>query len=344
MRTSFEARKLEADPRGSTISIGVFDGVHLGHQAILRANVARAREIGAEATVVTFRRHPKKVLLGRAPGALTTLDHRLELFARLGVEHTVALNFDTELRELSAEEFVREWLVRALGARHFVLGFDSKFGRDRRGGPELLQTLGYPLDVVGQVLVDRRPVSSTAIREAVALGDLNGAQRMLGRPLSVLGRVVHGEALGRRIGFPTANLNLMQGLHPPAGVYAVWARVLEGEEGRRFGAALPAVANIGRRPTVAGESAEERVEVHLLDFAGDLYGRRLEVEFAAHLRGERRFSGIEALSHQIRRDVAAARAVLELPGPHSGQASPSIGAPPVDAHPSDRENPRPPAR
>ncbi len=326
MRTTFETRKLEAGPNGAVVSIGVFDGVHLGHQAILRANVARAREIGAEAAVVTFRRHPKKVLLGRAPGALTTLDHRLELFARLGIEHTVALNFDTELRELSAEAFVRELLVAGLGARHFVLGFDSKFGRDRRGGPELLETLGHPVDVVGQVLVDHRPVSSTAIREAVALGDLNSAQRMLGRPLSVLGRVVHGEALGRRIGFPTANLNLMQGLHPPGGVYAVWARVLEGEEGRRFGPPMPAVANIGRRPTVAGEGAEERVEVHLLDFSGDLYGLRMEVEFAALLRGERRFGGLDALGHQIRRDVAAARAVLESAGPDGrSKSDPPLG-------------------
>lgn len=300
-----ESLPLEGYP-GAVVSIGVFDGVHLGHQAILAANVRQSAERGLRPSVVTFRHHPKQVLLGRAPRTLTSLPHRLELFRRAGIEHTLALAFDEELRETPAEVFVRRILEGALGARHYVLGFDSKFGRNREGGPELLQRLGYPVDVVPQVVVDKRAVSSSAIREAVELGDLEGAARMLGRPVSVLGRVVRGDALGRTLGFPTANLDLEHELHPPPGVYACRARLLDGDVHPR-----PAVTNIGVRPTVGGGTpAEPRIEVHLLDFEGDLYDQSLEVEFARALRPERRFEGMEELRAQIGRDVAAAREVL----------------------------------
>jgi riboflavin kinase/FMN adenylyltransferase len=289
------------------VSIGVFDGVHLGHQEILRRNVEQAREHGHEPTVLTFRRHPKRVLLGRAPKAITTLDYRFELFQRLGIEHVVALRFTDELRQQAPEDFVEKTLLAGLDARRFVLGFDSKFGRDRAGTPELLEQLGHTVEVVGQVIVGQRPVSSTAIREAVELGDLSGAAAMLGRPVSILGRVVRGDALGRKLGFPTANLDLMQGLHPPNGVWACRARILEGEEATPSGDALPAVTNIGHRPTVSGEPGDPRVEVHLIDWQGDLYGARVEVEFVAPLREERRFDGLEALVAQIELDVRAAR-------------------------------------
>lgn len=346
-----EQAALPAPPAGgAVISIGVFDGVHLGHQAILAANVARSRELGARPTVVTFAGHPKKLLLGREPRTLTSLEHRLELFRRAGIQHALALTFDEHLRNQPAEEFAADVLVKRLGARAFVLGFDSKFGRDRRGGPELLARLGYDVRVVEQVLVGGRAVSSTAIREAVELGDLEGARRMLGRPVSVLGTVVKGAQFGRRLGFPTANLDLHHELHPPAGVWAGVARLLE-----RDGGALEyrAVTNIGTRPTLhAGDGASVRgmpgtacppgepgapgapeaagapgapervaagqappagasVEVHLLDFQGDLYGKRLEFLFAARLRDETRFAGPDELAAQIGRDVQAARALLE---------------------------------
>ena len=292
------------------VSIGVFDGVHLGHRAILDRNVAVARELGAVPTVVTFRRHPKRLLLGRAPRTLTSLEHRLELFRRAGIEHAVALTFDEELRSLPAEDFAREICSEGLGVERFVLGFDSKFGKDRRGTPELLQTLGYPVEVAEKVVVAGRAVSSTAIREAVELGDLEGAQRMLGRRVSVLGRVVRGRQLGRELGFPTANLDLHHELHPPPGVYATWALVPGDEEGRR----LPSVTNIGFRPTVTadepGGEPRAQVEVHLLDFAEDLYGRPLEVEFVERLRGEERFDGLELLRAAIQRDVDRARGLL----------------------------------
>jgi riboflavin kinase/FMN adenylyltransferase len=291
------------------VSIGVFDGVHLGHQAILAANRRRAVELGAASTVVTFRRHPKRVLLGRAPRMLTSLEHRLELFRRAGVDHTLVLTFDEELKNLAAEDFVSRYLVEGLDARAFVLGFDSKFGRDRRGTPELLSSLGFDVQVVEKVLVDERGVSSTVLREAVELGELERARAMLGRPVSILGTVVHGDARGRELGFPTANLDLHHELHPPPGVWAGTARVLdrEGAPSRSH----PAVANIGFRPTIGGEAPERPlVEVHLLDFEGDLYGRQVELIFAAKLRGERRFGSLEELTRAIASDVAAAREIL----------------------------------
>jgi riboflavin kinase/FMN adenylyltransferase len=309
-------------PAGSVVSIGVFDGVHLGHQAILQRNVALARELGARPTVVTFRRHPKRLLLGREPKTLTSLEHRLELFRRAGIEQTLALSFDEELRQLEAEEFVQQVLIERLGARAYVLGFDSKFGKDRRGGPALLAELGCDVRVVEQILVGGRAVSSTAIREAVELGDFETARRMLGRRVSVLGTVVRGEGLGRRLGFPTANLNVHHELHPPHGVYAGWAARLDGHPGDAGPPAqqqramatperLPAVVNIGVRPTLGGARTDEaRIEVHLLDFAGELYGREIELTFLARLRTEQRFANLDALRDQIALDAARACELL----------------------------------
>lgn len=296
------------------ISLGVFDGVHLGHAAILAANVARAQELGACPTVVTFRGHPKEVLLGRAPRTLTTLDHRLELFRRSGIEHTLVLSFDNDLRNTSATDFARDLLMERLGARALVLGFDSKFGRNQEGTPELLRQIGFPVEVVEKVVVDQRAVSSTAIREAVGLGDLRGAGAMLGRPVSVLGKVVHGSALGRTLGFPTANLDLHHELHPPAGVYAGRAHLLASDATHDVEETHLAVCNVGIRPTIQDQEprglGELMVEVHLLDYEGDIYGRRLELEFTQHLRNERRFDGLDALKAQIGLDVDAARAAL----------------------------------
>lgn len=298
-------------PNGSVVSVGVFDGVHLGHQEILRRNLAAARELGARPTVVTFRQHPKSVLLGRAPRTLTSLEHRLELFRRAGIEHTVALTFDDALRSIPAAEFAHEFLVAKLHAKRLVLGFDSKFGRGREGTPEFLGRLGFAVDVVGQVVVAGRPVSSTAIREAVELGDLDGATAMLGRPVAVYGEVVPGDRVGRRIGFPTANLDLHHELHPPTGVYAVRARVVRYGRDTRVGPPWLGVANIGFRPTLEGVRPETpRIEVHLLDFAGDLYGQHVELEFAARLRPERRFDGLPALREQIALDIVEARRIL----------------------------------
>jgi len=322
VRATFEIGKLSPSPPdssgspgpsgGAVVSIGVFDGIHLGHQAILAANRAAAEANGLEATVVTFRRHPKRVLLGRSPKTLTSLQHRLELFRRAGIDHAVALRFTPELRSMGVEDFVRRICVEGLDVKRFVLGFDSKFARDREGTPERLREMGFAVDVVHEVLVGGRPVSSTAIREAVELGDLDLAARMLGRRVSVLGRVVHGNQLGRTIGFPTANLDLSHELHPPPGVYAVFVRRADADAGADAGDRRhPGVCNIGFRPTVAGSPpATPQVEVHLLDHSGDLYGERLECGFVARLRSEQRFEGLDALKAQIARDVEQARAIL----------------------------------
>lgn len=308
MRLTQRLQDLTPATRGAVVSIGVFDGVHLGHQAILRANLARAIELDAEPSVVTFQGHPKELLLGRGPKSLTSLEHRLHLFERLGIQHTVALPFDADLRALEATDFARRVLLEGLGCRHAVLGFDSKFGRGAEGNPETLRRMGLPVDVVGQVLARHRPVSSTAIREAIELGDLEAAAAMLGRPVALYGHVVHGDALGRTLGFPTANLDLHAGLHPPPGVYV--ARARRGGE-RQPG--WPAVVNIGLRPTLAQAGGPLRIEVHLIDWSGDLYGASLEVELLERLRGEQRFPDLAALTAQVRRDVDRARALL-VPG------------------------------
>ncbi|MFT5152229.1 MAG: riboflavin kinase/FMN adenylyltransferase [Planctomycetota bacterium] len=303
---SHEALPLSEPPGGAAVvSIGVFDGVHLGHQAILKANVERARELGATSTVVTFRHHPKRVLLGRAPRTLTTLEHRLELFRRAGIEHTLAMRFDEELREEDK-----------LNAECFVLGFDSKFGRNRAGGPESLRKAGHSVEVVDRVTVEQRAVSSTAIRESVELGDLERASAMLGRPVSIYGTVVSGRQLGRTLGFPTANLDLHHELHPPTGVYAAWAYRVEPKQRTEQGTGIGAVVNIGYRPTVPGTRPDQPlVETHLLDFDGELYGAHLEVEFVRRLREEKRFDGLDSLRAQIDRDVVQAREILALPAP-----------------------------
>jgi len=305
----------EAPPEGAVVSVGVFDGVHLGHQAILAANVREARTLGAVPTVVTFREHPKGVLLGRAPRTLTSLEHRLELFRRAGVRNCVALTFDEQLRQVPAEKFTSEFLVETLGARRFVLGFDSKFGRDREGTPDRLGALGFDVVVVPQVIVSgSRPVSSTAIREAVELGDLESAARMLGRPVAVYGDVVAGDGRGKTIGIPTAHLGLPPELHPPPGVYACRARIVPREGESEDPLRRLAVANVGTRPTFRQNDGTKPslplVEVHLLDYAGDLYGRHLELEFLSFLREERRFGGVDALRSAIACDIERARAAV----------------------------------
>ncbi len=307
---SFAPPSVDHERRGSVVSIGVFDGVHLGHQAILAANVAQARERNLRSAIVTFGDHPKELLLGQGPRTLTSLEHRLEFFRAAGVDHTLALTFDEELRSLTPEQFLNRILLECLGAERFVLGFDSKFGHDRNGGPAFLAALGYDVQVVPKVSVNQRAVSSTAIREAIELGDLHGAARMLGRSVSIYGEIVAGEQLGRTLGFPTANLDLHHELHPPVGVYACRARL---SNSQRDGAATQhlAVTNIGFRPTLDGERPPmPLVETHLLDARGDLYGRHLEVYFVERIRGEQRFGDLQELRLQIEQDVREARRIL----------------------------------
>ncbi|MEK7700904.1 MAG: bifunctional riboflavin kinase/FAD synthetase [candidate division NC10 bacterium] len=290
------------DAGPSAVALGVFDGIHLGHRAILGAAVARARQHGLAALACTFDPHPMEVLQpGRAPLPLTTLPERLELIAETGIDATVIIPFTPAVAAVEPEAFVRDVLVGALRARHVVVGFNHRFGRRARGDARLLQRLGRELGfeahVVPPTTVDGVPVSSSEIRAALQAGDLPRAAKLLGRPYGVQGEVVRGVGRGRRLGFPTANVNTDRPLPLPAGVYACHAFL--------GSARYRAVINVGVRPTF--DETELAVEAHLLDFSGDLYGSRIKLQFLRRLRDEMRFPDVAALRTQIAQDVAAAR-------------------------------------
>lgn len=298
------------------VTVGVFDGVHLGHQALLAHLVAWATEANVDPVVVTFDVHPRTVLRGEGPALITTLEHRLGLLGRCGVRGVVVLPFDRAMASWTAEEFAQRVFVDALGASRVLVGKNHRFGKDRGGDFALLSELGrrhgfeareVELEVMDDV------ISSTAIRERIAAGDLTGASELLGRPVSVLGRVVEGDRRGRQLGFPTANLDLRGSARPPRGVYAARARVT-GDPLALGVPQVPAVVNVGRRPTFKPEGELDLVEVHLLEPpAEELYGRWLEVSFVARLRDERRFAGPAELVAQINKDIADARRLLATP-------------------------------
>jgi riboflavin kinase/FMN adenylyltransferase len=290
---------------GSVVTLGNFDGVHVGHRAVLARLTAHARERQLPAVAITFHPHPASVLAPeRQPLALTTLGQRLQRLGATDIDAVVLERFSHRFSRIEADSFVREALVAQLSARAVVIGHSTRFGRGRVGDPERLvalgQALGFAVEVVGPVDVNGNVVSSSAIRAAVRAGDLDSAAAMLGRQHAVCGRVIAGHGRGRQIGIPTANVGVRGLQLPPDGVYAV--RVRDGEE------RLDGVANIGFNPTFGNQ--ERSLEVHVLDFDRDLYGRRLEVEFAQQLRGEVRFPDVAALVRQIHDDIAAARLAL----------------------------------
>lgn len=289
---------------GCVATIGNFDGVHLGHQAILARLCARAVALGVPSCVVIFEPQPREYFTPQsAPARLTRLRDKLALLADAGVDRVLCLAFNRRLRELSAAEFVHAVLVQGLGVQHLEVGDDFRFGCDRAGDFEfLLQagvTEGFSVEAATTVQVDGQRVSSTGVREALAAADFALAERLLGRPFQIAGRVLHGQKLGRQLGTPTANIQLKRRRVPLTGVYLVSTEV--------DGQAWPGVANIGVRPSVAGDGSAH-LEVHLLDFAGDLYGRRLTVAFHHKLRAEQRFASLEALKTAIDADIVAARA------------------------------------
>lgn len=290
---------------GPVVTIGNFDGVHLGHQALLQRVAQRARALGVPACVYTFHPSPRQVLRPEtAVPPIQDLDDRIAALGRHGVDEVVVEPFDRELAAREPRWFADEILTRRLRCSAAVLGYDFRFGRERRGTVERLRDwLDVPVEQVEPLAIGGAPVSSTRIRELLLAGQVEEAAVLLSRPHRLRGEVVRGDGRGRGLGFPTANVAAGPTLRPPSGVYAV--RVgLDDEEADR-----PAVANLGTRPTFgAGEAPT--IEVHLLDFAGDLYGRRVAVDFVARLRDERRFDGPDALVAQIRADVEAARAIL----------------------------------
>lgn len=298
------------DPhRGSVVTIGNYDGVHRGHQHMLATVTARARELGMPATVVTFEPTPREYFEGdSAPARLMRLREKLEALPLYGVDRVVVLRFDRRMQAMGADEFVERLLVRGLGARHVVVGHDFHYARRREGNIDTLRAAGdrhgYTVEEVGRFLVDGERVSSSLVREALGRGDLARAGLLLGRPYRMAGRVRRGQQLGRRLGYPTANLALHRKVVPLWGVFAV----------RVSGAGLvdhPAVASLGTRPTIDG--TEPLLEVHVFDHDGDLYGRYLDVDFVRRLRDERRFESLDSLVEQMHRDAAEARELLRTP-------------------------------
>ncbi len=289
------------------VTLGNFDGVHLAHQEICRRVVERAAERGVESAAITFHPHPASVLApARAPQLILPLSARLRFLGETGVGAVIVQRFNRRFSQMEAEHFVRGELVERLGAVHVVVGHSVRFGRARGGDDVLLQrlgaALGFSVEIVGPVTVGGTVVSSSEIRRAITAGEVRRAATLLGRPHFVRGRVVHGRHRGASLGFPTANLRLRDGVLPPDGVYA--ARV------ERHGQEIDGVANLGNNPTFGDR--ERSLEVHLLDFRGDLYGERLRLSFIERLRGEVKFSGVQSLVEQIGRDVEAARAALAV--------------------------------
>ncbi len=285
------------------LAIGNFDGVHRGHRAVIAHAVEQAARLGVHSSIMTFEPYPLEYFRPEAaPPRLSSCRHKFELLSATGIERVYCARFGARLAATTAEDFISAVLAERLGVSHVVVGADFRFGAGRRGDVAMLRESGvrhgFGVTVAEDFVDGGERISSSRIRQLLANGELDAAATLLGRPFSHLGRVIHGDKRGRTWGFPTANFAIRRQRFPISGVFAVSLR-----DGRGFDA--PGVANVGRRPTVGGEKL--LIEVHLLDFKGDLYGRRMEVVFHRRLREERRFDGFDALRAQILADVDAAR-------------------------------------
>ena len=295
--------------RGGIVALGNFDGFHAGHQAVVGRAVARARAEGRPALVATFDPHPVRFFKPDVPPfRLTTLDQRQRLFAGAGADAMLVFHFDATLARLPAEQFVTERLLGLIGAAGVVTGEDFTFGKGRGGNIQVLAQLGaqhgFSVDTVGAVADHGQAVSSSRIRELLQAGDPRAAAELLTRPFAIQGVVEHGDKRGRTIGYPTANLSLGTYLRPRYGIYAVRGRLPDG-------GVLDGAASLGIRPTF--EPPKELLEPYFFDFAGDLYGRTIEVELIDFLRSEAKFDSLEALTAQMEADCERARAILSNP-------------------------------
>ena len=293
-------------PAGCVATIGNFDGVHRGHQQILLRLRERGQALGLPSCVIIFEPQPMEFFRpDDAPVRLTRLRDKLELFAAAGVDQVLCVAFNRRLQQLTAGEFVSRVLVQALNVRHLQVGDDFRFGCDRSGDFAFLQRAGaesgFSVEPTRTVTLAGQRVSSTLIRETLAAGDFTVAEQLLGRPYSILGRVLHGQKLGRQLNAPTANIQLKRRHAPLRGVYCVSVRLADGR-------VVPGVANIGMRPTVEQQNEIAHLEVHLLDFNEDIYGQRLAVEFHHKLRDEEKFADVVQLRAAIAEDVRRARA------------------------------------
>lgn len=310
MRWIEDALACDDLPRHVVATVGNYDGVHRGQQAILERVVSRAREIGLSSAVVTFEPHPLAVLNpAKCPARLTTRDQKARLLASQGVDAVIEIRFTPEFSETSALDFVREFLGRRLAAREVYVGSRFAFGREREGDVQSLIALGAEAGVramgVPEVLEGQAPVSSSRVRTALRSGDVALARRLLGRPFDIVGTIVRGEGRGAALGWPTMNLATPNELVPSNGVYASRVRFVASGENRE------AVTNVGVRPTFGGSIEVPIVESHVLEFARDSYGESVEVGFLSRLRAEQAFSSARELSLQIERDVGAARTFFE---------------------------------
>ena len=300
--------------RGCVLTVGNFDGLHLGHRALISAVVARGRALGAKTALYTFDPHPRRVLFpDRAQPLLMTWDQLVAELEREGIDFLVRERFTSAFAALSPDEFLRDVIAERLAPREVFVGRDFHFGKGRAGSGEMLvaraPALGIRVSLLPQVRAGGQDVSSTRIRDGLARGDVADARLCLGRPYTVWGRIVEGDRRGRTLGFPTANLAPENEIVPAKGVYATRVRLFEPEAPARLGErSFACVTNVGTRPTF--EPGRILVETHLLDFEGDLYGRRMELAFHSRIREERRFSGPQELAQQIGRDAEQARQTL----------------------------------
>ena len=299
-----DLQTLQSFNQRSVVTIGSFDGVHLGHQAILNQVKSVAAQLGLPSVVMTFEPQPQEFFSGeRAPARLMRLREKVDALLAFGLDQVLCLQFNRELRNLTAAEFVQSVLVDGLGTKRLIVGDDFRFGCDRSGDFNMLSEMGETCDFSVQdtetLEVDGERVSSTLVRQILQLGDFGRASRCLGKPFTITGRVVYGQQLGRELGFPTANVQLNRYSAPLSGVYAVLVDI--------DGSLYQGAANVGVRPTV-GDLLKPILEVHLLDFKGDLYGRRIKVEFVAKIRDEEKFTSLDRLVESIQRDVKQIRA------------------------------------
>ncbi|MDL2209827.1 bifunctional riboflavin kinase/FAD synthetase [Desulfovibrio sp. OttesenSCG-928-O18] len=312
-RSLAEASRLGGAGKPHAVTIGNFDGVHKGHRELIRVTREKAAARGGSSVLLTFDPHPVHVVRGVAsPGILTPLPRKLELLEQAGLDGVLVLPFTKDTAAMTAEEFVRAVLVEGLHAGDLVTGFNFALGKGREGNYSTLCELGlrYHFDVaqVPPVIVGKETVSSSLIREHVRCGDMDKAAELLGRMHSVDGEIMHGQARGRKLGYPTANINFEKTLLPPLGAYATWLQVLPDETG---GGTEPmmSMTSVGTNPTFGGGSVT--LESHVFDFSGDLYGKRVRLYFVHRLRAEIRFQSIEDLVARLGQDATAAKAALE---------------------------------